>query len=99
MFDIFNRRADAHLRRAEEFLQAARLARLEHQVAAEHHAALAGMYAERVSWLEQELSEPGTRVANLPLRGVASLTDTGKRGADAVVSLSRTQRSGVIESS
>ena len=33
------------------------MARIEHQAAAEHHAALARMYAERVARLEAELRE------------------------------------------
>jgi hypothetical protein len=99
MFDVFNRRADAHLRRAQEYLQAAQVARIEHQVAAEHHAALASMYAQRVSWLEQELAESSGRFTPLPLRGVSSLPDSGKRAPESVVSLARAQRSGVIENS
>ena len=67
MFDIFQTRADAHLRKAREYLQQANLARIEHQVAAEHHAALASMYAQRVSWLEQELAIAASGYG-LPLR-------------------------------
>jgi hypothetical protein len=57
-FDIFNKRADAHLRSVREYLQEANLARIQHQVAAEHHAALAAMYTQRVVWLEQEMTNP-----------------------------------------
>jgi hypothetical protein len=55
-FDIFQKSADAHVRKAREYLQQAHLARIEHQAAAEHHAALAAMYAQRSQWLEQELA-------------------------------------------
>lgn len=57
-FDIFSKRADAHLRSVQEYLQDANLKRIEHQVAAEHHAALAAMYTQRVVWLEQEMTNP-----------------------------------------
>lgn len=55
-FDIFQTRADAHIRKAREYLQQANMSRLEHQVAADHHAALAAMYAQRVAWLEDEIN-------------------------------------------
>ncbi len=70
-FDLFHTRVDAHVRKAQQYLQEANVARLEHHVAAEHHSALASMYAERVAWLERELSESVMRF-DLPLRGVAS---------------------------
>ena len=57
-FDIFKRRTDAHVRSVRQYLQEANLARIEHQVAAEHHAALAAMYTQRVNWLEQEMTNP-----------------------------------------
>ena len=56
MFDsIFRPNAQAHLKRAEVMLHEANMARVEHQAAAEHHGALAQMYAERVSRLEREI--------------------------------------------
>lgn len=45
----------AYLRRAAALLEEAQMARIEHQAAAEHHGALARMYAERVMRLENEL--------------------------------------------
>ncbi|WP_009522261.1 hypothetical protein [Imbroritus primus] len=56
-FHLFERRLDAHVRKAREYLMEANLARVEHQAAAEHHAALARMYAERVARLEQEVTK------------------------------------------
>lgn len=56
-FHLFERRLDAHVRKAREYLMEANLARVEHQAAAEHHAALARMYAERVARLEQEVAK------------------------------------------
>jgi hypothetical protein len=41
--------------RAEQLLTEARLASLEHAAAAEHHAALAGMYEGRAQRLEAEI--------------------------------------------
>lgn len=45
----------AYLKRASALLEEAQMARIEHQAAAEHHSALARMYAERVRRLENEL--------------------------------------------
>lgn len=88
-FDLFHTRVDAHIRKAQEYLQAANLARIEHQIAADHHLALASMYAQRVTWLEQELSESVSRFSP-PFRGVMTVTaEGGKRGAESVVSLQR----------
>ena len=70
-FDFFQTRSDAHLRKAKEYLQQANLARIEHQIAADHHAALAAMYAQRVTWLEEEIS--GAQVEHHPApRGIPS---------------------------
>ena len=86
-FDLFHTRVDAHVRKAQEYLQAANVARLEHHVAAEHHSELASMYAQRVIWLEQELSESVIRF-DVPLRGVSSTsTDSSKRGTESLMAL------------
>ena len=92
-FDLFHTRVDAHVRKAQEYLQAANIARLEHHVAAEHHSALASMYAQRVAWLEQELSESVIHF-DVPLRGVSSASaDGSKRGSESLMALQRTQQS------
>ena len=87
-FDLFQTRADAHVRKAREYLQQANLARLEHQAAAEHHAALAAMYTQRARWLEQELSAAATNTYAMPYRGQApKQVDGPKRaGPSSVVS-------------
>lgn len=90
-FDIFQKRGDAHLRKVQQYLQEANLARIEHQVAAEHHAALAGMYLQRASWLEQELANAASGVV-WPLRGGApKQVDGPKRASKSVVSWLRAQ--------
>jgi hypothetical protein len=96
-FDLFHTRVDAHIRKAQEYLQQANVARLEHQVAADHHLALASMYAQRVAWLEQELSDSAVRFGP-SLRGVVSTQADGmKRGPESIVTLSRTQRAGAVD--
>ena len=52
MFEFLNLSAKAYARRAETMLREARFAQLEHEAAAEHHGALARMYAERVTRLQ-----------------------------------------------
>jgi hypothetical protein len=90
-FDLFHACVDAHVRKEQQYLQEVNVARLEHHVAPEHHSALASMYAERVAWLERELSESVMRF-DLPLRGVASAPPGGlKRTAESPMTLPRAQ--------
>ena len=91
-FDFFQTSEDAHIRKAREYLQQASLARIEHQVAAEHHAALASMYTQRIAWLEQELASANSGY-NTPLRGVPPKQVEGpKRGPRSILSWPRTPR-------
>ncbi len=46
-----------HIRRARGYLEEARMAVLEHSIAAEHYQAMAAMYAQRVARLEREIAE------------------------------------------
>lgn len=45
-----------YIRRARAYLQEARMATLEHSIAAEHYRASAQMYAERARRLEEEIN-------------------------------------------
>lgn len=45
-----------YIRRARTYLQEARMAMLEHSIAAEHYQASAQMYAERARRLEEEIA-------------------------------------------
>ncbi|WP_213956527.1 MULTISPECIES: hypothetical protein [unclassified Variovorax] len=56
MFNLFSG-PKQHIRRAVVLLEEAHMARLEHQAAAEHHSALAKMYAERAKRLEREIQQ------------------------------------------
>lgn len=66
MFEFFSLGAKAYLRRAETMLREARFAQLEHEAAAEHHYALACMYAERVARLEGRRSEHSGAAQSAP---------------------------------
>lgn len=66
MFNLFRPRPDIHFKRAAELLSEANMARIEHQAAAEHHDALARMYAERAARLETELREAYPNLARTP---------------------------------
>ena len=46
-----------HIRRARGYLEEARMAMLEHSIAAEHYQAMTSMYAQRVARLEREIAE------------------------------------------
>jgi hypothetical protein len=86
-FDFFRTRGDAHIWKAREYLQQANLARIEHQTAAEHHAALASMYSQRAVWLEQELANAAGVYAPPSINSVApKQVDGPKPGSAAVVS-------------
>lgn len=56
-FYLFERQADAHIRKSREYLEEAKVKRVEHQAAAEHHSALAKMYAVRIARIEAEINE------------------------------------------
>lgn len=62
--------ADAHIRKSLEFLDEANLAWVQHKAAAEHHAALAKMYGERIARIEAEIhnaqQSPQTLLAHGP---------------------------------
>ncbi len=90
-FDIFQSRADAHVRKAREYLQQAHLARIEHQVAADHHAALATMYKQRVAWLEEEISSADTGCRPSP-RAMAAVHGAEASGLQAVLSWPKGRR-------
>ena len=74
MFDFFNLGSRAFERRAETMLREARFAQLEHEAAAEHHGALARMYAERVLRLQGACREAARkdRLEVLPENPIAS---------------------------
>ena len=54
-FYLFERQAEAHIRRSREYLEEANVRRVEHQAAAEHHNALAEMYASRIARIQAEM--------------------------------------------
>lgn len=60
-FRLFGPRTEAHVRRSLEYLEEASLAWVEHQAAAEHHSALAKMYAERIARIEEEIKNAHQR--------------------------------------
>ena len=89
-FDIFKRRTDAHVRSVRQYLQEANLARIEHQVAAEHHAALAAMYTQRVNWLEQEMTNPCAPWSMQPASASKQI-DASRRGPASILNWPRPQ--------
>ena len=84
-FYLFERKEDAHLRKSREFLEEAHVRRVEHQAAAEHHAALTKMYAERIVRIEAEINE----IFQLRSNGVQAVeevvSDNVRLKADSVV--------------
>ena len=56
-FSLFKPPLDRHLLKSREYLEDAKIKRVEHQAAAEHHGALTQLYAERISRIEAEISQ------------------------------------------
>ena len=56
LLSIFDREP-TYIRRSRVYLQEARMAMLEHSIAAEHYRASADMYAERARRLEEEIAQ------------------------------------------
>ena len=56
-FSFFKLPSERHLHKSREYLEDAKVKRVEHQAAAEHHGALAQLYAERITRIETEISQ------------------------------------------
>lgn len=85
-FHLFEPRAEAHIRKSLEYLAEANLAWVEHQAAAEHHAALAKMYAERIARIEMEVNnarQPRSMLARQS--GEETRNDEERPKADSVL--------------
>lgn len=78
MFDFFNHSSRAYAKLARTMLQEARFAQLEHEAAAEHHHALAKMYADRVRRLEGPMLETAMRDEQ-PSAELLAATPEGQR--------------------
>ena len=88
-----------HVRRARAYLEEARMAMLEHSIAAEHYKAMTTMYAQRVRRLEQEIGEWDAQYTGA--RGVTSaapVADAPVADAEPVIGGGRTwlQTGGVV---
>lgn len=66
MFNPFQFKPEVHLNRVAQLLREANMARVEHEAAAEHHGALARMYAERVARLERESYDGLPKMLSMP---------------------------------
>ena len=85
-FHLFEPRTEAHIRKSLEYLEEANLAWVEHQAAAEHHAALAKMYAERIARIEGEIKnahQPRSMLMRQPAED--SRDDSERLKAESVV--------------
>lgn len=76
MFDFFHQSSKAYTKRAQLLLTEARFAQLEHEAAAEHHYALAQMYAARVQRLEAPLTTDVPRSVTMGAEALATAPET-----------------------
>lgn len=90
-FHLFEKNSEACLRKSREYLEEANLARVEHQAAAEHHAALAKMYVERIARIEAEINHALQPRAPMP-REAAPEESERARSESVVAYPSRTTR-------
>lgn len=67
-----------YIRRTRVYLQEARMAMLEHSIAAEHYQATAEMYAERARRLEEELAHYEAQKHGAVVAGPASVGEAAK---------------------
>ncbi|MEO5658872.1 MAG: hypothetical protein ABIQ90_03605 [Polaromonas sp.] len=56
-FHLFGPHIEPHVRKSLEYLKDAKLAQIKHQTAAEHHAALAKLYATRIDRVKAQMRE------------------------------------------
>ena len=94
-FRLFEQGIEPHVRKSLEHLAEARLAWVEHQAAAEHHAALASMYAERIARIELETNNRNPPRSLPPRQPTEELRDDVERnkGESVLVYPSRVTRS------
>ena len=78
-FRLFEQRIEPHIRKSLEHLAEARLAWVEHQAAAEHHAALASMYAERIARIELEINNQNLPRSLPPRQPPEEIRDDAER--------------------
>jgi adenylosuccinate lyase len=90
-FHLFEKNSEAYLRKSREYLEEANLARVEHQAAAEHHAALAKMYAERIARIEAEINHALQPRVSMPREAAPEESERSK-SESVVVYPSRTTR-------
>jgi hypothetical protein len=93
-FQLFEPRDEAHIRKSLEYLAEANLAWVEHQAAAEHHAALAKMYADRIARIEGEIKNARQPRSLLTRQPPEESRDDGEwtKAESVVVYPSRTTR-------
>ena len=65
-FSFLEPPADRHLRKSRNYLADAKLKRVEHCAAAEHHGALTQLYAQRIGRIESEISHALQAASSAP---------------------------------
>ena len=84
-FSFFEPAADRHLRKSREYLEDAKLKRVEHEAAAEHHQALATLYAQRIGRIESEISQALQAASSAPSPVLPADGDSVLAASDSVL--------------
>ena len=84
-FSIFEPPMARHLLKSREYLEEAKVKRVEHQAAAEHHGALTQLYAERISRIEAEISEALQEGSTSSQPAPAAYDERVRQASDPVV--------------
>jgi hypothetical protein len=77
-FSFFEPPADRQLRKSREYLEDAKLKRVEHQAAAERHRAMTELYAERIRRIEAQIKQAGQAPSN-PGQAIAAANNDSTR--------------------
>ena len=77
-FHFFDRYPEAHVRKSLQYLKEAHQALVDHQAAAEHHSALATMYATRIARIEAEMDDSHLPPALVTRPRLETVADEGE---------------------
>ena len=84
-FTIFEPPADTHLRKSREYLEDAKLKRVEHEAAAERHRAMTALYAQRIGRIESDISQALQAASSAPLPVLPADSDNVLAASDSVL--------------
>jgi hypothetical protein len=83
-FSFFEPLIAKHLRKSREYLEDAKLKRVEHEAAAERHRAMTELYAQRIGRIESEISQALQAASSAPPPDLPADGDSVLAASDSV---------------